>query len=58
VKGLMVYDKINQIKEMHNWVYFSFDDNIYTTVLECASQDPNLMCETCDCWKMTRKLCS
>lgn len=26
--------------------------------LGCWSKDPNIMCDKCNCWKMTREFCS
>lgn len=40
-------------------VEFGPEPAVYKTdSLGCWSKDPNIMCDKCNCWKMTREFCS
>jgi len=62
--SIAFYDNIEHIIDIHGTqftiVFLTEDVNQKnkTKPRQCYSEDPSSMCPTCDCWKMTRQLCS
>ena len=65
ISGMAFYDCEAHIMEIHGHdgklkiQYLNTNSEIkskYTN--ECYTENPNEMCKTCTCWKMTRKNCS